>query len=51
MSKDIDKIKQKVSKIDVDGDKELQDEMEQWEVESTKEGNINKFHKKNEDNG
>ncbi|MDX1371698.1 MAG: hypothetical protein R3321_04475 [Nitrososphaeraceae archaeon] len=48
MSEDVEKIKSKVSKIDVEKDKELQDEVEQWEIDSTKGGNINKFHKKND---
>lgn len=50
MSKDVDKIKHKVSKVDVNRDKNLRDEIEQWEVESTKGGDLNKFQKKSEDN-
>lgn len=50
MSKDVDKIKHKVSKVDVNKDKNLRDEIEQWEVESTKGGDLNKFQKKSEDN-
>jgi len=48
MSEDVEKIKSKVSKIDVEKDKELQDEIDQWEIDSTKGGNINKFHKDND---
>lgn len=48
MSEDVEKIKSKVSKIDVEKDKELQDEIDQWEIDSTKGGKINKFHKDND---
>ena len=48
MAEDVEKIKSKVSKIDVEKDKELQHEIDQWEIDSTKGVNLNKFHKDND---